>query len=65
MKYMASLIKTTTLQDSDFVKQNAANTKLTNSPFGHSGTKILDRFKNTFPVKNKKYSPFLSQKDKG
>jgi len=23
---------------------------LTNSPFGHSGTKILDRFGNTFPV---------------
>jgi hypothetical protein len=29
-----------TLHNSDFVKQNAANHKLTNSPFGHSGTKI-------------------------
>jgi hypothetical protein len=40
--------------------------KLTNSPFGHSGTK------NTWPVweyisgaKIKNYSPFLSQRDKG
>jgi len=39
---------------------------LTNSPFGHSGTKkTLGRFGNTFPVQNTKYSPFLSQKDKG
>jgi hypothetical protein len=28
------------------------------------GQKSLDRFKNTFPVQNKKYSPFLSQNDK-
>jgi hypothetical protein len=28
LKYMASLIRTTTLQDNDFVKQNAANHKL-------------------------------------
>jgi hypothetical protein len=29
------------------------------------GQKSLDRFGNTFPVQNKNYSPFLSQKDKG
>jgi len=29
-----------TLHKSDFVKQNVANHKLTNSPFGHSETKI-------------------------
>jgi hypothetical protein len=29
------------------------------------GQKSLDRFKNTFLVQNKKYSPFLSQKEKG
>jgi hypothetical protein len=34
------------LHKSGFVKQNAANYKLTNSPFVHSGTKI------TWPVKN-------------
>jgi hypothetical protein len=28
------------------------------------GQKSLDRFKNTFQVQNKKYSPFLSQNDK-
>jgi hypothetical protein len=28
------------LQRSDFFQQNEANYKLTNSPFGHSGTKI-------------------------
>jgi hypothetical protein len=40
--------------------------KLTNSPFGHSGTKkTLDRFGNTFPVQIKNYFPFLSQRDKG
>jgi len=29
------------------------------------GQKSDDQFKNTFPVQNKKYSPFSSQKDKG
>jgi hypothetical protein len=29
------------------------------------GQKSLDRFGNTFPVQNKNYSPFLSQRDKG
>jgi len=39
---------------------------LTNSPIGHSGTKALDRFGNTFLVKKtKKCSPFLSHNDKG
>jgi hypothetical protein len=47
------------------LSNNAANYKPTNSPFGHSGTKTLDRLKNTFPVQIKNYSPFLSQNDKG
>jgi hypothetical protein len=29
------------------------------------GQKSLDRFGNTFPVQNKNYSPFLSQRDNG
>jgi hypothetical protein len=29
------------------------------------GQKSLDWFGNTFPVQNKNYSPFLSQRDKG
>jgi hypothetical protein len=34
-----------TLQKTDFVKQNAASHKLTNSPFGHSRTKITLKIK--------------------
>jgi hypothetical protein len=40
-----------TLHKSDFVKQNIANHKLTNSLFGHSGTKI------TWPVQKYNSSP--------
>jgi hypothetical protein len=38
--------------------------KLTNSPFGHYGTKILDRLKIQSRSKSNIYSPFLSQRDK-
>jgi len=34
-------------------------------PFWYKNQKSLDRFGNTFPVENKNYSPFLSQRDKG
>jgi hypothetical protein len=50
----AILDKMETLHKSDFVKQNAANHKLTNSPFGHSGIKInLTSFKEYIPGKKK------------
>jgi hypothetical protein len=39
--------------------------KLTNSPFGHSGTKITGPIKNTIPVQINNYSPSMSQKYKG
>jgi hypothetical protein len=58
-------VKTATLHDSDFVKRIQPIQKLTNSPFGHSGTKITWPVKNTFLVQKLTYSPFLSQKDKG
>jgi hypothetical protein len=57
-------VKIVTLHNSDFVNRMQL-TKLTNSPFGHSGTKITWLVWNTFLIQKKKYSPFLSQKDKG
>jgi hypothetical protein len=60
---MASLFKTATLHNIDFVNRMQP-TKLTNSPFDHSGTKnYLSGFKKYIPG-FKKYSPFLSQNDK-
>jgi hypothetical protein len=44
-----------------FFQQNVANYKLTNSPFGHSGTKITLPVKNTIPVQIK-ITPFFCHK---
>jgi hypothetical protein len=49
----------------NFVQTQNEAKKLTNSPFGHSGTKITWPVKNTIPVQINNYSPFLSQRDKG
>jgi len=58
-------VKKASLQRSDFVQQNEANYKLTNSLFGHSRTKITWPVKNTVPVQMKITPHILSQRDKG
>jgi len=59
LKNTASLI-ITTLQDSDFVKQNAASTNKQTPHWAILEQKSLDRFKNIFSVQNKKETPPLA-----